>query len=342
MKEITKDIIFFGGCSQARSGHGGETIKNIYFIEYLRRKGYSVRIFDTVKIKRNPTLILLLLIEIAVGRSNWVISAATHTSFRLLNWIEKIGNRQRQILYFVIGGTIGERLQYGQIRKATLSNVTRIFVETSQLEKNLKGQEILNVSKLSNFKPVRLNRVEYHCSNAIVKLVYLSRVIESKGIFVLIDVVKKLMEKTVIQLDIYGPIGNEEKMRFEQEIRGVIGIHYKGIIDFHADPGAYQNLSTYSAMVLPTMHYGEGFPGVFIDCFIAGVPVITTNWNSNADIIHDGINGFLIPDSRRETLFAKLESLLDDPTQLTKLRPNCLADAIHYDIDVVLNPIFDK
>lgn len=331
-----------GGCSQARSGHGGETIKNIYFIEYLRRKGYAVCIFDTVKMKRNPTLLLLLLFEIALGRRDWVISAATHTSFRLLKWMEKIGFRQRQILYFVIGGTIGERLQNGQIKKATLSKVTRIYVETSQLEKNLKDHEISNVSRIPNFKPVRLNMVEHQRSNAIVKLIYVSRVIESKGIFVLLDVIIKLKEKMTIQLDVYGPVGKEESKRFKQIIDDVKGIHYKGFLDFYGDPLAYQKLSVYDAMVLPTSHYGEGFPGVFIDCFMAGIPIITTNWNSNADIIQDGYNGFLIPDSRPETLYDKLESILKTPGQLAQLRMNCLASATQYDIDVVLNPIFDK
>jgi glycosyltransferase involved in cell wall biosynthesis len=40
---------------------------------------------------------------------------------------------------------------------------------------------------------------------------------------------------------------------------------------------------------------GEGFTGVIIDAFIAGVPVIATGWNMNTEIIEDGINGFVIP-----------------------------------------------
>jgi glycosyltransferase involved in cell wall biosynthesis len=173
-------------------------------------------------------------------------------------------------------------------------------------------------------------------------LVYVSRVIESKGIFVLIEVVKQLLEKHSLQLDIYGPVGEEVKERFMNAIQGEAAIQYNGTLDFYGDIGAYAKLAEYQLMVLPTSHYGEGFPGVFIDCFIAGVPVLTTDWNSNSDIIRDGYNGFLIPDSKPETLVQKLETLVNSPNQLAQLRPNCLASAAQYDIDLVLNPIFDK
>ena len=343
MEDYNRLIVFFGGCSQTRNGHGGETIKNIYFIEYLKKLGMEVQVFDTVRIKQNPFLMFSLIWVLAFRKSDLVVSAATHTALSFFKIIWLLGWGKNEVRYFVIGGTIGDRMKAGEINPKILRRISHIYVETTHLETNLKESGLQNVSRLPNFKPiVGKLKIATATKQTGFRLVYVSRVIESKGIFVLIEVVKQLLEKHTLKLDIYGPVGEEVKDRFMNAIQGEAAIQYNGILDFYGDVGAYAKLAEYQLMVLPTSHYGEGFPGVFIDCFIAGIPVITTDWNSNADIIQDGYNGFLIPNSRPETLGQKLESLVNSPGQLAQLRLNCLASAAQYDIDLVLNPIFDK
>ncbi len=336
-------MIFIGGCSQTKSGHGGETIKNIYFIEYLKKLGMEVQVMDTVRMKQNPFLMFSLIWVLAFRKSDLLVSAATHTALSLFEILPFLGWGKKEVRYFVIGGTIGDRVKSGAIKPDILRRISHIYVETTQLENSLKESGLQNVSRLPNFKPiVGILKVVSATKQTSFRLVYVSRVIESKGIFVLIEVVKQLLEKHSLQLDIYGPVGEEVKERFMNAIQGEAAIQYNGTLDFYGDIGAYAKLAEYQLMVLPTSHYGEGFPGVFIDCFIAGVPVLTTDWNSNSDIIRDGYNGFLIPDSKPETLVQKLETLVNSPNQLAQLRPNCLASAAQYDIDLVLNPIFDK
>jgi glycosyltransferase involved in cell wall biosynthesis len=341
MEDNSRFIIFIGGCSQTKSGHGGETLKNIYFVEYLKKIGMEVQVFDTVQMKKNPFLFFSLIWVLAFRKSDLVVSAATHTALSLFKIIWLLGWGKNEVKYFVIGGTIGDRVKAGEINPKILRRISHIYVETTQLESRLKEIGIKNVSKIPNFKPIEGKlKVATATKQTGFRLVYVSRVVESKGIFVLIDVVKKLLDKYILELDIYGPLGAEVKNRFMKAIKGEAAIQYHGTLDFYSDLGAYVKLSEYQLMVLPTSHYGEGFPGVFIDCFIAGVPVLTTDWNSNSEIIHDGYNGFLITDARPEILYQKLCSLLESPPDWVQYKENCRENARQYDIDFVLNPIF--
>lgn len=334
-------ILFIGGSSITRYGHGGETLKNSYFISYLRSKGYQVNVADTVKLKRNPLLFLEFLFHLLFGKSQIVVSVATHTAFNLFKMLHLLGWTKRRINYFVIGGTIGERIKTGQISIDILKKIHKIYVETFQLEKSLKESGLENVERLPNFKPIVGKKPQLKIlPDQPLRIVYISRVIASKGIFVLIEAVNKLYTNQNVLLDIYGPIGKEEELQLKVAIENKNYISYKGVVDFNHDPKAYEKLSSYHLMVLPTSHYGEGFPGIFIDCFISGVPVLTTDWNSNSDIIKHGFNGILIPNSSIETLYQKLKQLIDNPTELEGLRMNCQASADQYDIDTVLNPIF--
>ncbi len=337
----SKKIIFIGGCTKTKRGHGGETIKNIYFIEYLKKLGMDIQVMDTVRMKQNPFLMFSLIWVLAFRKSDLLVSAATHTALYIFKILTLLGWGKKEVRYFVIGGTIADLVKSGAIKPDILRRISHIYVETTQLENSLKESGLQNVSLLPNFKPiVGKLKLATAAKQMSFRLVYVSRVIESKGIFVLIEVVKKLLEKHSIQLDIYGPVGDEVKGRFMNAIRSEAAIQYNGILDFYGDSGAYEKLSEYQLMVLPTSHYGEGFPGVFIDCFIAGVPILTTDWKSNSDIIRDGYNGFLITDARPEILYQKLISLLESPPDWIRYQENCRVNARQYDIDFVLNPIF--
>ena len=48
-------------------------------------------------------------------------------------------------------------------------------------------------------------------------------------------------------------------------------------------------------MILPTYHVGEGYPGIIIEAFSIGMPVISTYWNSIPELISHNKNGLLVP-----------------------------------------------
>ena len=94
-------------------------------------------------------------------------------------------------------------------------------------------------------------------------------------------------------------------------------------------------------MLFPTYWKGEGFPGVIIDAFVAGLPVIATDWNMNTEIIEDGVNGFIIEPKSSEALAEKMQYVMHNRKELENIRENNLARAKDYQIDKVWPQILE-
>jgi glycosyltransferase involved in cell wall biosynthesis len=93
-----------------------------------------------------------------------------------------------------------------------------------------------------------------------------------------------------IQIDFYGPIDENDKDYFNEQINLFQNTKYKGI----ADPETVQKiLAGYDLLVFPTRYEGEGCPGIIIDAYFAGIPVLATNWKYNSEFIIDGETGYL-------------------------------------------------
>jgi glycosyltransferase involved in cell wall biosynthesis len=130
--------------------------------------------------------------------------------------------------------------------------------------------------------------------------------------------------------DFYGPL--EEHFDFKE----VSGAEYKGYLDFSgAADQSYTKLNEYDCFLFPTMWIGEGFPGVVLDAYIAGLPVIASDWNMNTEIIEEGINGFIIASNDIDALAEKMKYVMSHNDVLEKIRENNLIKAKEYHIDKV-------
>jgi glycosyltransferase involved in cell wall biosynthesis len=89
-------------------------------------------------------------------------------------------------------------------------------------------------------------------------------------------------------------------------------------------------------MLFPTYWEGEGFPGVIIDAFIAGLPVIATDWNMNKEIIEEGINGFLIEPKSTDALVQKMIWVMENKSNLKVISENNQRRANDYQVDNVM------
>ena len=87
-------------------------------------------------------------------------------------------------------------------------------------------------------------------------------------------------------LDFYGPL-----IDFSEEQLNTFNTFYKGQLDHSL---TIPTLSEYDFLVFPTFHSGEGYPGVIIESYAAGTPVITTNWMSIPELVIHGKTGLLI------------------------------------------------
>jgi glycosyltransferase involved in cell wall biosynthesis len=114
-------------------------------------------------------------------------------------------------------------------------------------------------------------------------------------------------------IDIYGPLFDDIPVSlFDQNPR----ISFKGPIA-HVD--VIPTMKQYDAFVFPTHHEGEGYPGVILEAYNAGLPVIASDWRAIPEIV-DEYSGVLVRPKDPGALAQAMQTLADDPELFTRLR----------------------
>ena len=141
------------------------------------------------------------------------------------------------------------------------------------------------------------------------RLIYIGWVKASKGVPLLLRADPLLPPGVTV--DVYGPFDGMSEADFE----GLSSVNYRGVIP----PGdALEVLRDYDALVLPTHWEGEGYPGVILEAYLAGLPVITTRFRDIPEIV-DESSGILVPPQALEPLVAAICRLASDPDSYQRL-----------------------
>ncbi len=156
-------------------------------------------------------------------------------------------------------------------------------------------------------------------SNKIPRLLFLSNLIESKGVLVLLDALKILKDKGYSFICDF--VGGETKeidaKRFREEIekRGLNEIAiYRGRKYGDEKEEAFEHSDIF---VLPTMN--DCFPLVLLEAMEHGKPVVTTPIGGIPDIVNNGINGLLCNEANSLSLAEVLEKLIADSELCVKM-----------------------
>lgn len=148
-------------------------------------------------------------------------------------------------------------------------------------------------------------------SSTCRRFIYVGQVRECKGIIQLVEAAKLLLGAVII--DVYGPQFNDIPLSiFDQNPR----ISFKGPIA-HVD--VIPTMKQYDAFVFPTHHEGEGYPGVILEAYNAGLPVIASDWRAIPEIV-DEDSGILVRPKDPGALSQAMQTLADDPELFTRLR----------------------
>jgi len=157
------------------------------------------------------------------------------------------------------------------------------------------------------------------------RFVYLGQIHSGKGIHELIEAAGALPDS--LPIDVYGTFGFDVP---EDAFDGRHGITYRGV----APPGTVHDvLSSYDVLVLPSHHAGEGYPGVVLEAYGAGLPVICTRWRALPELVDD-TTGILVEPRDAEALRQAMERLAADDALLRRLR--CGVRERRMDYDAVL------
>lgn len=329
----------FGGKEKVADG---QAVKTIIFTEELRKRYGADKVFavNTNNWRKHPFALFWNTLKMnALCECVCILPADNgfKISVPMLNITNKLF--RRRLFYVVIGGFLPALLKRQPKYLKMLKKYEAIFPETENLKKDLDEAGLERVYVLSNLK--RLNTLKPEqvevCKEQDVKVCFFARVTKEKGIEYAIEAVKlanEVLGGKRIHLDIYGicpPYFQEtfDKLMAENSEFAT----YQGVADFDKTT---ETLKDYFAMLFPTFYHGEGFPGNVIDAYNAALPIIATDWNYNADIIHDGINGILVPIKDAQAMCDALLELYNDRERAYEIAMNNLNEADEYTPDKVL------
>lgn len=338
---MSKKVIFIGGIGDKKT-FGGELTKNKYIIKRLEELGKKVLKVDTYKSRKkiyklwNLPFVLLfypkstLIISSSMGNIYFIIKFLFH--FRL----------KKNVIYWGIGGLFPTLIKEGKYNKKYFEYLKVIIVEGDKMKDTLLESGISNVITMPNFKSIDYIPHKDYSAKEKTRFVFLSRVIPDKGVDYIIEVVRKLNEEGLNNkfiVDFYGGIESYYKEKFLKDIYLLDNVNYCGSLDLSLNKNI-DKLSSYDIMLFPTYWKGEGFPGVVIDAYIAGLPIIASDWSLNTEFIIDNETGFIVETHNVESLYKSMISSIENPEIINKMSINCQARAMSFDVNTLITKEF--
>ena len=337
---MKENIIFVGGCGHGKETTNGVAAKNYFLLQRLKEVFPTVKVVDTDGWKKNPFILLkLTLLLTAYPDYKIVISLNTPSAYKFIRIAHALFP-QRHLCYFVIGGVLASYLEEGKIKKIPFKCVNWFMVESLQMKEKMTEMGFANTLYVPNFKNISyLPTRKPHQAGRPIHFVFLSRIIPEKGCDYIIDAVKMLNSQGLAGrfcVHFYGTIADSYNKVFHQQIASLTNVEYKGFLDLRKVEN-YDVLAQYDVMLFPTYWHGEGFPGIIIDAFIAGLPVIASDWGHNSEIIETGKNGVIIPARNVEELSKQMLAFTKNTTERERMSQCCQAAARKYNTRNILS-----
>lgn len=171
----------------------------------------------------------------------------------------------------------------------------------------------------------------------VIRLVYLSNMIGSKGYLKLIEACRILKGRGDINftcefagefVNTHGEGDNlDVDNAYDYFVQLIKTYKLDNIIKYHGvvtGKEKHELLSKGHIFILPTEYSGEGQPISIIEALSYAMPVISTKYRGIPEQIEDGINGVLLEENQPIKLANAIESLLKTPAEYEKMSANAL------------------
>ncbi|WP_298487928.1 glycosyltransferase family 4 protein [uncultured Maribacter sp.] len=169
----------------------------------------------------------------------------------------------------------------------------------------------------------------------VCKFLFLSNMMEEKGVFELLEACKILKDKNLnFNCVFVGAWTDINETLFLKKVKSLglmqnVCVHGK---KYNAERISY--LQDADVIVLPTYYHNECFPLVLLEAMQFGLPVISTPEGAISEIVVEGKTGFLTPQKEPKALAEAMEYLLTHPTErITMGKEGKKRYEKHYTID---------
>ncbi len=331
-----KKLAIIGHFGGKENYYDGQIVKTTIVTQELEKAlgTDQIRRINTFGWKKNPFRLLANCVN-AVWQSDNVLFLTDEGGIKVFPKLLRMVNvtGRCKIHYYVVGGWLHNYLDRSKSGTKNLKKMDAIYVEIPAMQQELLERGFQNavlVNKFRRMTPIKSDELVME-PKLPYQLCYFSRVMKEKGVEECIEAVKLANERagfTKYTLDIFGSIHEPYKETFEEMTTAFPDfIRYCGSVDYQKSGSVLKN---YFAMLFPTYYASEGYPNAIVDAFAAGLPVIATRWNYNADVIRDHEDGILIDVGSVEQIVNAIEELSSDLHVYRTMRFNCLARCTEY------------
>lgn len=317
-------ILLVGHFATNRPGLDGQTIKTRLTLTELKLRlgDKAVKCIDTGATRRKPLRAAFSFFTSVGNATDVVIMPGQRhllTMWPIYAAINKL--TKARLHYVVIGGWLPQMIASRSGLRRALAAFTSIFVESQRMHNALRKLALTNVIVVPNYRRFSYDRKTSGDTSQPLRLVFASRITPSKGVEAAVSAVQRLnldRESKRATLDVWGPINDVDASWF-QGLQLTFGddVRYCGVVQPERMTDV---LSGYDCMLFPTTYQGEGLAGVIVEAFIAGIPVVATNWQDNSELVQHGSTGMLFEPGDDDALGGILDLLSSNPIMVDKMK----------------------
>ena len=154
-----------------------------------------------------------------------------------------------------------------------------------------------------------------------IEFLFLGYISESKGIWLLLDVLESLKDmlegKIIFNIGGNGEVEKLHELVKQKKLEGIV--NYIGWV---SDEKKNQYLNQSDAYILPS--YNEGLPISILEAMTYKLPIISTNVGGIPEVLKDKVNGLLIEPGSKKELKDALEFVINNTSEFKKFGENSL------------------
>ena len=321
----------------------GQTVKTRSLEKALQQRGEEILTVDSYKWKKHPFAFLFRIIKLIL-KSDVLIMLPDAGGVKIYPYIVNLFANKRKIkVYDVVGAWLPGFLTTNHRIKNQLLRFDLILVETSTMKRKLEELSFSNVEIVPNFKdikPLPTSSLEREFSQPLPFCIF-SRVMKEKGISDAVYAIERINRergKIACTLDIYGPVQETYSLEFDRLLNSHASfVKYCGITE---PEKSVDVLKSYYMLLFPTLFYTEGIPGTIIDAFSAGVPVLSSEWESYSDVLSEN-DSITFKFGDKLDLYNKLNFCIDNSDAINSLRDNCIVNAGKFSLESAFEQIMN-
>lgn len=343
---MNKNIIFIGSIGKYNE-FGGELSKNKYILNRLKTLGYKTKKIDTYRGHKSLIKMIEICYKLLIAltfRRKWlfIFSTSFGNIYTLIKFMHIIPY-QYKMIHWVIGGNFQDKVLNGDYSIKYLNDFKLHIVECNGMKDILnKKCKLNNIIVKPNFKDISYLPKINKFKDGKIHFLFISHIRKEKGVFNIINASKILnhqgfKEKYII--DFYGTIEPSIKNEFEKEISINNNINYCGKLQLE-NFNNYNILARYHYMLFYSYWMGEGCPGVVIDAFISGIPIIASDWQFNTEFIQNGKVGIIVSYKNEEQLIQSMKKAINGDYNNYAMSILCQNEARNYNTSNIIDEKF--